>query len=217
MRFVATTALILALTACERTPIPSESSDTQSVDAGGQDADAAPDPDAKATGGEDAQKSRTGPEYTSAFTKFDLATCETLTEEREEGSSATYRCPGYQGIPIFVQEGDGRFDMDAGADNKRFQTLSAFNDFFDTIEWRMKDGKPFAIIVRYRDATMENAKAGRTVLAVEKIGGEGTAGCRIAQIAGNTDDANARARAMADERAEDFACIGEPVYVGDAR
>ncbi|QYU68106.1 hypothetical protein J4558_25215 [Leptolyngbya sp. 15MV] len=152
----------------------------------------------------------------SRYTRFDLAACELLREDREEGASADYRCPGLPGVPLLVQEGDGRFDLDAGIDDGGFQTIMAFNDIAETIEWRTRDGVPFAVIFRYLDRAMMDP--GRTVLAVEKIGLPGQPGCRVAQIAGDTPQANERARALADRRVEPFRCgADEMVFIGAAR
>lgn len=71
------------------------------------------------------------------------------------------------------------------------------------------------MIFRYVDVTPQGEE--RTVLAVEKIGREGAFGCPVAQIAGDTPQANARARPIADERAEIFDCTKEPLYIGNAR
>lgn len=156
------------------------------------------------------------PQFASTYTDFDLAKCEVLSEEREEGSSAEYRCPGFGELPLLVQEGDGRFDLDVGGDDGGFQTIGAFNDIEDTIEWRLKDGQPFAVIFRFLDVT-EEAK-GRTVLAVETVTRSGQSPCRVAQIAGDTPDANQKARELADAAAaEGFICPPEPERVGSAQ
>lgn len=152
----------------------------------------------------------------SRYTRFELAACDVLSEVREEGSFADYRCPGLPGLPLLVQEGDGRFDLDAGIDDGGFQTIGAFNDIADTIEWRTRDGAPFAVIFRFIDRAMMNP--GRTVLAVEKIGRENTPGCRVAQLSGDTAEVNARARAIADRRVDAFRCgTDEIVVIGEAR
>ncbi|MCR2832482.1 hypothetical protein [Parerythrobacter lacustris] len=156
------------------------------------------------------------PQFASTYTDFDLAKCEVLSEEREEGSSAEYRCPGFGELPLLVQEGDGRFDLDAGGDDGGFQTIGAFNDIGDTVEWRLKNGQPFAVIFRFLDVT-EEAK-GRTVLAVETVTRLGLPACRVAQIAGDTPDANQKARELADAAAtEGFRCPDEPELLGNAQ
>ncbi|WP_374407807.1 hypothetical protein [Pelagerythrobacter sp.] len=153
--------------------------------------------------------------YASVYSDFDLAACR-VTAEQPEGTGVDYACPGREGIPLFAHHGDGRFDLDAGVDGEEFMTIGAFNEIADRIEWRTNDGTPFAVIFRYRDVAP--GSAGRTVLAIEKIGRAGAPGCRVAQIAGDTADANRVAREIADTRAAAFRCgTDEARIVGDAR
>lgn len=153
--------------------------------------------------------------YSSVYTDFDLEACR-VTGESTEGASVDYACPGRADVPIFVHLGDGRFDLDAGVDGGEFMTIGAFNELGERLEWRTKDGVPVAVIFRYRDVTPQGE--GRTVLAVEKVGQAGAPGCRVAQIAGDTPDANDVAREIADTRAESFRCgRDEARIVGNAR
>jgi hypothetical protein len=170
-------------------------------------------PDAEKTGGDSAQP-MTG--LASTYTELDLEKCTLVSEQAEEGTSAEWRCDGFGDLPLLVSEGDGRFDLDAGVKNEAFETIGAFNSLGDNVEWRLRDGKPFAVIFRYLDATPE-AK-GRTVLAVEKIGTTAAPGCRVAQIAGDVPDANQVARDLADSNAAEFACgSSEMALVGSAQ
>lgn len=151
----------------------------------------------------------------SAYTSLDLDKCKLVDEQAEEGTSAEWECPGFGDVPLVVEEGDGRFDIDAGVKNAAFETVGAFNSLGDTVEWRLKDGKPFAIIFRYSDATEEGK--GRTVLAVEKVGDLALPGCRVAQIAGDVENANEVARELADTNVPDFVCgTSEMAVVGGA-
>lgn len=153
--------------------------------------------------------------FASVYTDLDLEKCKLVREQSEEGTSAEWQCQGFGDIPLMVEEGDGRFDVDAGVKNDRFETVGAFNSLGDTAEWRLRDGQPIAVIFRYLDAT-EEAK-GRTVLAVEKIGTAALPGCRVAQVAGNVPDANQVARDLADSNAADFTCgVSEMAVVGGA-
>ena len=197
-----------ALTPAEEAEATSEAGATPSPEPEDPAEEPAPEPTATS-----ADASDDG--YSSSYTKLDLENCRVLAQSRGEGSWIKFRCQGLQGLPLFVSEGDGRFDVDAGVENDGFATIGAFNDVGDTVEWRMEDGEPFAVIFRYRDVSMESG--GRSVLAVEKIGRRGAPGCRVAQIAGNTPRANERAREIADSRAASFDCSQEPQYVGDAR
>lgn len=153
--------------------------------------------------------------FASTYTDLDLDKCKLVSEQAEEGTSAEWLCPGFGELPLIVEEGDGRFDVDAGPKNEAFETIGAFNSLGDAVEWRLNNGMPFAIIFRYQDATPE-AK-GRTVLAVEKVGTTALPGCRVAQVAGDVPDANQVARDIADTNAADFTCgTSEMAVVGGA-
>ena len=113
-----------------------------------------------------------------------------------------------------MQAGDGRFDLDAGVANDRFQTIGAFNEIAPRVEIRMDEGEPFAVIFRYRDVSLQSNN--RSIIAVEKIGTEDAPGCRVAQIGGGAGAANMRAREVADLAADDDAgCDSEPQVIGD--
>lgn len=151
----------------------------------------------------------------SVYTALDLDKCKLVDAQTEEGASAEWECAGFGDVPLVVEEGDGRFDVDAGVKNAAFETVGAFNSLGDTVEWRLRDGKPFAIIFRYSDATEEGK--GRTVLAVEKVGDVAVPGCRVAQIAGDVENANEVARELADTNVPEFVCgTSEMAVVGGA-
>ena len=210
LRSIASFSIIVLLAAC------SPGSDSDSADAPADDTSASQTPSPSATD-ETSVDQQTPPEkgYTSSYTKLDLDKCRVLDKSTGEGSWIEFRCEGLQDIPLFVSEGDGRFDVDAGIKNGDFATIGAFNEIGDTIEWRLRDGKPFAVIFRYRDVSMGSGD--RSVLAVETIGRDGVPGCRVAQIDGSSSNANRRAREIADTEAINFDCGKEPRYIGDAR
>jgi hypothetical protein len=140
---------------------------------------------------------------TSAYTVLNLDRCRTL-EVIPEGESVRRRCPGLGGIPLFVNAGDGRFDVDAGVDNEQWESLGGFNEIGPRVEWRLAHGRPFAIIYRLRLTGTEQPPG--SSLIVETIGRRGAAGCQIATVDGSLSDANARARALADRRARTSRC-----------
>ena len=141
----------------------------------------------------------------SRYTSLDLRRCRTL-ERIPEGDSLRLLCPGLAGIPLFVNQGDGRAEIDAGYDDGRWESLPGFNSLGDRVEWRLSGGRPFAIIYRLRLAATENAPAG-SALIVEAIGhGPRTPGCRLGLVDGALPDANARARALADGWARSRRC-----------
>ena len=140
---------------------------------------------------------------TSAYTPLDIDRC-TLIEEIEEGAGALWRCPGRGGIGLFVATGDGRFDVDAGVDNDIWESLVAFNRPGPQVEWRMRRGRPFAIIYRL---LWDDGVGGRgSSLIVETIGRRGAPGCEVARIEGATANANEAARARADAIQPNFRC-----------
>ncbi len=146
----------------------------------------------------------TGLPERTAYTRLDLDAC-TLVERVEEGDSATWTCPGHGDTALVVMTGDGRMDIDAGRDNRTFESLSAFNDIGDTVEWRLDDaGKAYAIVYRLRTATPEVKP--RSVLFVETVPGIGKPGCLLARIEGSVPQANIRARKAADAAADGVVC-----------
>lgn len=139
-----------------------------------------------------------GPAVTSAYTHLDLAKCRKLAQD-EVGQSASWRCPGYRGVPLFVELGDERFDLDAGQPDHDGFWSSTFDEQPTTIEWRLNKDKPFAFIYRLRVANPDVPKTSR--LIVESVGDvtdPDRFGCRIAEIDGAAPQANERARAAAD-------------------
>ena len=141
---------------------------------------------------------------TSAYTQLNLDNCEIYSVAHAgEGSWENRRCPGRNGITLFVNVDDDRFDVDAGIDNNEWESPSPFNDLGPQIEWRLESGRPFAIIYRYNIPA--EAAGSRSMLAVESIGRRGRPGCLVALIRGDAAG-NARARRIADTRARTFRC-----------
>ena len=77
---------------------------------------------------------------TSAYTQLDPLRCEVL-EQITEGASARWRCPGRGGIPLYLNTGDDRFDLDAGVDNEVWESLDPLNSIGPTVEWRLHGGR----------------------------------------------------------------------------
>lgn len=180
----------------------------------GQNGASAPAP--ATTNGSTAPKAEATPAataITSAYTDIDLARCQSLSSDPEH-DSASWRCPGYGDVPVFISSGDLRYDVDAGVDNDNFQTLPPFNENPTRIEWRLRDGRPFAIIFRLRLATNEQTEWSASALGVATVGAPGRPGCTIAWIDGNVPEANAVAHRIADQRAPTAQCAGgEPEMI----
>lgn len=141
---------------------------------------------------------------TSAYTPLNLDACEIVSVAHAgEGDWLNRRCPGRNGVTLFVSEDDARFDVDAGVDNGEWESPTQLNELGPQLEWRLEGGRPFALIYRYN--IPEAMAGGRSMLAVESIGRTGRPGCLVALLRA-TPAANARARRIADSRARNFRC-----------
>ena len=138
------------------------------------------------------------PYITSAYTKFDERRCKEIEAEHDiEGGElwSVSRCPGYHGIPLFLSYDDERDDLDAGVRNQASAFEGPMHHVNQTVEWRLSDGKPFAIIFRIA-ASPPHARWAR--LIVETIGRPGKPGCPVAKFDALKLNANVAARRAAD-------------------
>jgi hypothetical protein len=141
---------------------------------------------------------------TSAYTPLNLDSCEIVSVAHSgEGDWMNRRCEGRDGIILYVSEDDARFDIDAGVDNGEWESPAQLNELGPQLEWRLDDGRPFALIYRYN--IPEAMAGGRSMLAVESIGRTGRPGCLVALLTA-TPGANERAREIADRSARSFRC-----------
>ena len=145
----------------------------------------------------------------SAYTE--ITGCETIREADVEAGTTTQRCPGYGGVPLYVSEGDLRYDVDAGVQNDRWTTPGGFNGLGKTVEWRIRDGRPFAVIVRYEvEGPGGTAAERRSDLAVIKVGREGAPGCLVSYVGADARPSqNEAARALADREAAGHDCSAD--------
>lgn len=155
----------------------------------------------------------------SSYTDVDLDLC---TIARSDDFGSTWACPGYNGIPVMVAEGDLRFFVSYGltstTERAAEQTLPPFNHLGPRIEWRIGqvDGRitPFATILRFFVARPDGEPGEGQVLVVTRLGEDAT--CHVGYVdALANPDANALAREVADERARGFDCANEPDIVGE--
>lgn len=126
---------------------------------------------------------------TSAYSKLDLDQCKELESDVEW---VRYRCAGHKGVALIVEESDARFDLDAGVPDNDELWGQTFDSPPSMVEWRVSRGRPFALIYRLTNANPERPRNSR--LMVETIGRPGRPGCRVADIAGATPNANQAAR-----------------------
>jgi hypothetical protein len=157
--------------------------------------------------------------YDSAYTDFNLKTCKQLTPETsgEDGeSSGVMECKGYKGMPVTFAEGDLRSFVafgEGGQDHCAFhQTFGGFNSPGNKIEWRLKEGKAIATILRWTVSyDSEDSSKTKTWLVVTKID-EGQS-CQIGYVEGSYPQANEKARWLADTAAEVFSCeAGKTIF-----
>ncbi|MFD0466565.1 hypothetical protein ACFQY9_36375 [Microvirga aerilata] len=88
------------------------------------------------------------------------------------------------------------------------------NGFGKKIEWRVRDGKPFASILRFFLGNIDGKDA--EVLAVTKV--EGKDACHMAYVNARPKDANKQAAEIADTKAHAFRCgAHKPIKVGGAK
>lgn len=147
---------------------------------------------------------------TSVYTKFDIAKCPKLDQGKtDEGESGSWLCKGYRDLKIYFAEGDLRQFMAFGKSPKQHcaaeQTFSGFNSANNTIEWRLKAGKPLAAIQRWTVSyDPEDSAKTKTWLVVTRI--ESSNSCHMAVVEGAVPNANLKAREIADTLAEKFEC-----------
>lgn len=149
-------------------------------------------------------------EVTSLYSDLNLKGCEQLALFEDEGEGGEWSCKGIKDHNVRIWEGDLRsyvgFGKMAPAQCASAQTFGAFNSLGPRVEWRMKDGKPFATILRWLTQPSDaNGNPGKqNWLVVTKLGDKDA--CHIAYIDTKYADANEVARQRADEKAATFDC-----------
>jgi hypothetical protein len=112
----------------------------------------------------------------SVYTSLAQADCRLLRQDEETGGTSS-RCPGTAGHALMVHDDDARMSVDVVAPGGRTHPLrywgvitSNFSSLGPRAEWRMRDGKPVALIVRVN--AFENPEIpdrATSYLAVAKI------------------------------------------------
>ncbi len=159
----------------------------------------------------------------SAYTKINFEKTCVFHSEYEQGASAY--CTGYKGYPVHFDEGDLRQMVRFGhvaSLNNQWESFGQFNRINDTIEWRLRDGKPFATILRWfienpDSDGVPSKKVEGQVLVVSKVADhENPTSCVVGYVDARANkSANVLARKLADERAESFVCASDkPQIIG---
>jgi hypothetical protein len=159
-------------------------------------------------------------QYTSAKQK-DCRTAE-KNKPKEEMPWVVQACKGVGGLIVRIFDVDlrqtvsfGKTVAAAAKEPAAEQGFGPFNHVHDVIEWRMRDGKPFATIQRWFIADNENPDAsGRPknvpVLVVMRL----SPACHVAYVDASANaDANALAQQAADEKAGAFTCGKDEVAI----
>lgn len=142
----------------------------------------------------------------SVYTSLAEADCR-VTEADEESGSSTSRCPGVAGHELDVHDGDARVSIDIITPDGKEHPLNywsvitqAFSSPGPRAEWRMRGGRPIALIVRVNasETTDDGTMRRVSYLAVAKI--TARAICVTDRIL-PAADANEAARRAADQSA----------------
>ncbi len=155
-------------------------------------------------------------EITSAYTSYDLDKCRVIAAPaQDEEFAGTWGCPGFENKPeyeIVFSEGDLRSLVSFGQDHAEhcssIQSFGGFNSVNSTVEWRLKDGKPFAAIQRWTVSyDPEDSNKIHSWLVVTRI--EPGNSCQLAYVEGAMPGANEKARMIADAVAATSQCGAE--------
>jgi hypothetical protein len=156
-------------------------------------------------------------EITSAYTNFDLDKCPQVEAPDEYVFEGSWSCKGYGGFEIYYSGEDARSYVAFGRKVEdhcaQAKTFFAFNTALSPVEWRLDDGKPFAVIERWSLTSGENVKS--TWLVVTALAEDDS--CHAAYVGGSYPNANEAARKAADEIARGFSCADDvPKVISEA-
>ncbi|MET1415994.1 hypothetical protein ABVF61_27235 [Roseibium sp. HPY-6] len=157
-------------------------------------------------------------EFTNAYTTINLERCTQVESADEEGTfGGSWNCPGYGGFDVLVAEGDLRmfvsFGPDAGHEPAARQTLPRFNTINETLEWRLRDGVPFATILRWFPSLDDGRKTGSVLIVTQLKPGSI---CQIGRVDAQVNPgANQMSRDLADTMAGTYDCSVPPMVLGN--
>ncbi len=145
---------------------------------------------------------------TSAYTPFDLEkTCVQVEKGDDTVFAGTWKCKGLKGNDIAISVVDERSYVGLGPQPTGTcafrRTFGRFNTALSPVEWRLRNGKPFAAIQRWRVVTDDDGNSA-TWLVITAL--KGREACHVHYIAGSYPNANEHAREAADVLVPDFDC-----------
>lgn len=164
-------------------------------------------------------------DFDSAYTSLDfnnVEICTNLTPAPTPGEpddGVVYECQGFGPYVVSFQEGDLRsfvaYGTESGDHCSAMQTFGGFNSVGSTIEWRLKDGKPIATILRWSVSyDPEDSSKQMSWLVVTRLEAENS--CHMAYVEGAYPKANEEARDMVDKLGPEFSCAaGKPVFLAN--
>ncbi|MBR0696303.1 hypothetical protein [Bradyrhizobium lablabi] len=153
----------------------------------------------------------------SSYTSSAPKDCRMIGKPSELDGGTTRICPGKSGLVLLVSEDDLREVVSVGRNRQAAAKEPAAQAWFGpfsstahTVEWRIADGRPFAIIQRWLIAdNSEQDKDGRpstkAMLAVTRLPPGQVCHVAFVDVAANPD-ANELARQAADNFARAFKC-----------
>lgn len=144
----------------------------------------------------------------SLYTQIDLKKCRQTAKPDQQVFEGAWTCKGIAGYDVFLTAADAREMVSFGKSEKdncaATKTFGGFNSAGKTIEWRMKNGRPIAAILRWTvSVDPEDSTKTATWLVVSKL--ENGTSCPMHYVAGSAPKANEAARKAADA-AEAFDC-----------
>ncbi len=155
----------------------------------------------------------------SAYTDLNEKTCKTVDSAAPgEGEWVVQSCKGWKGETVWLSEDDLRVTVSYGRAGRDEMAWGQGFPFFNNVgkgklEWRVRDGKAVATILRWTMAHPDGDGRNADVLVVTQLGAGQT--CHVAYVdAGANKNANALARAEAD-KAGAIDCGAGPKIVGD--
>lgn len=140
--------------------------------------------------------------YTTLNTATGEHSCETLaaSDPDEGGEWANVRCAGPGGTHIYIDYADARDALRIGKDGSGTPFMAPFTSFGPKAEWRIRNGKPYAMIVRMTLGGSDIYDA--QWLTVHRVPADGK-GCLIGYIDARANPgANTMARKLANEHGQ---------------
>jgi len=164
---------------------------------------------------------------TSEYTRIDTdKNCVFQKLDESEGFGAWAKCTGLKGYTVHFSEGDLRQMVEfgfIGTQSRDWVSFGQWNYVGKTIEWRLKEGRPVAAILRWFIENLDGStgsvskKRRGQVLVVSKVGQPGIFdACVVGYVdARSNANANILARDVADNIAADFQCRSDrPKFYG---